>query len=102
MAQRLASIGFSVIPVNGKLPAIKWKAFQSARASASNLRAWFGNGTEPNIGIVTGTVSGVVVVDTDSVQAEAWAVTHLPATPMMCRTAKGVHRYYRHPGGTVG
>ena len=102
IARRLASLGFSVIPVGeDKKPAIPWLAFQQARATDDNLVSWFGNGHAKNIGIVTGRVSNLVVVDTDNQEAEAWAQAHLPATPMMCRTAKGLHRYYRHPGAEV-
>jgi len=75
--------------------------FQSAHPTDDNLTSWFGNGVDRNIGIVTGKISGLVVVDTDNAEAEAWANEHLPATPMMCKTAKGMHRYYRHPGTEV-
>ena len=102
VARKLHALGFSLIPVNGKLPAVKWEAFQVARPTDDNLLSWFGNGTDRNIGVVTGAVSGIVVVDTDSPEAEAWAQAHLPATPMRVQTSKGVHRYYRHPGGQVG
>lgn len=35
------------------------------------------------------------VADSDSVEAEHWAQAHLPRTPFMVATARGVHRYYR-------
>ena len=86
--------GFSVIPLDhpdapiasesdqvGKRPTAPWKLFQEAHATDDNLRTWFGNGTPRNLGIVTGQISGVVVVDTDSPEAEAWATAHLPVTP---------------------
>lgn len=101
-ARRLRALDFSVIPVGAdKRPATPWLMFQQARATDDNLVAWFGNGSALNVGIVTGRISNLVVVDTDDDRAEAWAQTHLPATPMMCKTAKGMHRYYRHPGHEV-
>src|SRR5690606_23609481 len=33
--------------------------------------------------------------------AVTWADKHLPPTPMATRTARGEHRYYRHPGTPV-
>jgi P4 family phage/plasmid primase-like protien len=92
--------GLSVIPVErpGKKPVAKWAAFQQTHPTDDNLLAWFGNGHPRNIGIVTGAVSGVVVVDCDSPEAIAWADANLPPTPMMTQTAKGQHRFYRHPG----
>lgn len=104
--------GLSVIPLDhpaetsqtdparvGKVPRLAtWKMFQETRATADNLRAWFGNGHPRNLGIVTGSVSAIVVIDCDSPEAVQWADTHLPATPMVTRTARGEHRFYRHPG----
>ena len=54
-----------------------------------------------NIGIVTGAISSVLVVDADSIETEAWPSSHLPKTPWMVRTSRGRHRYYRHPGARV-
>jgi putative DNA primase/helicase len=106
--------GFSVIALDhpdvpiatdpkqiGKVPVSAWKTFQDARASDDTLAVWFGNGRPRNIGIVTGAISGVVVVDTDSAAADEWAEWHLPPTPMQTKTAKGSHRFYRHPGVPV-
>jgi hypothetical protein len=48
-----------------------------------------------------GTVSDLVAVDVDSAEALAWAVDHLPATPIRTKTSTGEHWFYRHPGGKV-
>jgi hypothetical protein len=102
IGRRLLALGFSVIPVgDDKVPTIPWLAFQQAHATDDNLVAWFGNGHSRNVGIVTGRISNLVVVDTDNADAETWAQANLPTTPMMCKTAKGMHRYYRHPGVEV-
>jgi putative DNA primase/helicase len=106
--------GFSVIPLDhpgestetvpariGKVPALKWRRYQTTKPTPEDLQTWFGNGHLRNIGVVTGEVSQIVVVDLDSARAVAWADTHLPPTPMATRTAKGEHRYYRHPGVPV-
>lgn len=101
-AADLLGRGFSIIPVEhqGKRPVIAWRKYQDARASEDEVFSWF-DSTPRNVGIVTGAISGVVVVDCDSPEAIAWADQHLPATPMVTTTAKGQHRFYRHPGQTV-
>lgn len=58
-----AALGLSVIPLDGKRPALKsWTQYQRNRADAQTIRAWkFGN-----LGIVCGAVSGnLVVLDLD-------------------------------------
>jgi putative DNA primase/helicase len=93
--------GFPVFPVGpDKKPLVAWAEFQSSLPSDAQLLSWFGNGKgATGIGIATGTYSRLVVVDTDTEDAEQWAAAHLPATEMMCKTARGTHRYYQHPGG---
>ena len=99
----LWKLGFSIIPIKegSKKPAVTWRAYQARRATREDLDGWFGNGRPFNIGIVTGDVSGVIVIDCDSPEAVAWAEANLPLTPMMTRTARGQHRFYRHPGRPV-
>jgi putative DNA primase/helicase len=95
--------GLSVIPIvpGTKKPATRWTAYQHRRATDDELREWFGNGHAHNLAVVTGAVSGVVVVDDDSPAAKAWADAHLPPSTMATRTAHGTHRFYRHPGVPV-
>lgn len=98
----------SVIPVprpdgdkfDGKVPAIPWREYQVRRPTEGEIRAWF-SGAPMNLAIVTGAVSGVVVVDADSPDALRWCVRLLPYTPWQTRTAKGWHLYYRHSGARV-
>ncbi|MEW6110071.1 MAG: bifunctional DNA primase/polymerase [Nitrospirota bacterium] len=96
------SRGFSVIPVatGTKRPAlVSWKEFQVRHASEEELTSWFGNGSHNNIGIVTGVISGIAVVDFDSVKAVEFAKSHnFPPTPLV-KTGKGYHAYYRHSSG---
>lgn len=61
------SMGLSVIPLKplSKEPLLNWKEFQSRRASESEVKDWFNKCTSANVGIVTGSVSGIAVVDLD-------------------------------------
>jgi putative DNA primase/helicase len=115
-AQWFTERGCSVMPIDhpaettqtdpskiGKVPLLKsWKPLQTERATDEHLTAWFRNGHQRNIGIVTGAISNLVIVDCDSPEAIAWADTHLPPTPWRSRTSKGEHWGYQHPGIVVG
>lgn len=101
-ALHLQKLGLSLIPVKPgtKNPAVTWKEFQTRRAGPEQITNWLLD-TGNQLGIVTGEVSGIVVIDTDNAEAEMWARNNLPDTPIMCRTLKGWHRYYRWPGAPV-
>jgi len=61
--------GWNVIPLRGKRPTIRWRAYQQARVSAGQLSHWYRTGQMENIGLVCGTVSNqLVVFDIDSTQ----------------------------------
>lgn len=67
-AKALRDAGYSVIPVEpgGKIPAVPWKEFQERIASEQELQGWFLKaGRNFNLGIVTGRVSNLCVVDVD-------------------------------------
>ena len=105
--------GLSVIPVprprpgvsprnpgDGKVPGLQWKQFQERLPTEGEIRDWFS--TEQNIAVITGHLSGVIVIDADSKGATQWIVEHLPRTPWQTKTSRGFHMWYRHPGGRVG
>ena len=52
-----------------KTPLVQWKPYQSARAPWSQIETWYSQNPDANIGIVTGAISGIVVVDFDSQEA---------------------------------
>ena len=92
--------GFSVVPVspNSKVPYIKWKAYQQERLGETALGEYWSSNPDYNIGIVTGRVSGITVVDVDGPTGEeslAKAGIHLPDTYVV-RTPHGWHYYYRY------
>lgn len=100
--RQLVELGFSVFPVEraGKKPLVPWKAYQTVRADLSTVRGW--SQRDCNIGIATGAISGAIVLDLDTADAvrEAEALG-IPAT-LSVKTGKGLHVYFRHPGGTIG
>lgn len=97
----LCGRGWSIIPLRyrDKKPALpSWTAFQRRRPTYQEIEQWFGPSPLYNIGIVTGAVSGIFVVDCDSPAALAWANANLPPCDMRVRTAKGLHLYYPYSG----
>ncbi|RJQ42633.1 MAG: hypothetical protein C4538_13275 [Nitrospiraceae bacterium] len=100
-ARWYVSKGLSVIPLipKGKRGAIEWKEYQTRIASDEELIRWFGNGTKNNIGIVTGAISGIAVVDFNSQDAVKFAKeNNFPQTPLV-KTGKGYHAYYKYKDG---
>jgi hypothetical protein len=84
------------MPGDGKVPALKWTRYQTERPTEAEIRQWFS--LQSNIAVITGQISGVVVVDADSPEALQHLRTRLPWTPWQTRTARGFHVWYRHPG----
>lgn len=104
-----AALGWSVIPVEAraKRPLVRWQEFQRRRASAAQLRAWFRRWPQANVGIVTGKISGLVVMDVDPAHGGADSLARLErlhgALPPTVEAASGGgrHLYFRHPDRDV-
>ena len=80
-----AALGLSIIPLDGKRPALtSWTQFQQKPADEATIRAWTQAGLFGNVGIVCGAVSGnLVVFDLDATAGyAAFAATfpHLAET----------------------
>src|SRR5215218_2400826 len=68
--------------------------YLNRRATKEELAAW----TWPGVGIVTGPVSGVLVLDVDGPEGEEELRKHgHPVTPMVRTASGGLHLYFRHP-----
>lgn len=102
-AAQLLQRGLSVIPIQpfGKRALVPWRPYQRRRASCADLAAWSRAYPTMNLGIVTGSISNLVVIDCDDATAVAWAEHHLPATPMVTQTSGGRHLFYRAPSQRV-
>lgn len=95
-----AARGFSVIPIRGrgKTPLAKWQEFQSRRASESEIKEWFELFPDMNIGIVTGAISDLYVLDLDT----GFSITdvgQLPVTPTVHTGGGGFHYYFKFREG---
>jgi hypothetical protein len=93
-ARRYAELGLPIIPLVGKVPAVR--AWQTFVANEVNLRLHFGT-QRCNVGLRTGE-SGYIAVDTDTPEAEAYVLRRLPESPMRAVSGGGsTHRYYGRP-----
>ena len=89
--------GWSPIPIKAgsKEPnLLELQPYLGRAATTEELRSWAWSG----VGIVTGPVSGVLVLDVDGPEGEAELKKHgHPATPMVRTAGGGLHLYFRHP-----
>ena len=97
----LEKFSFSVIPVNKeKRPLIKWQEFQERKASPEEIRAWDKKYPDANVGIVTGKVSNLAVVDIDEDEGYKSLAQIIPADihpPIAHTPSGGQHWYFRMP-----
>ena len=93
--------GWSILPLKpgSKEPAFSWKRFQSEHATPDEIAKWAA--TDCNVGIVTGAISGLVVLDCDTVEAVEQAEMLGVAGTLSVGTSRGRHFYFDHPGGVV-
>ena len=85
--------GWSIFPVNSdKKPLVEWKKYQTEFASDEQLEEWFNVKNPPNIGVATGEISNLTVVDVE--KGGKWE--HYPVTLTSRTGGGGVHLFYRH------
>ena len=94
-------IGWSVIPIKPetKIPHVRWKTKQKKRATEAEIKSWYTKWPKANVGIVTGSVSGVVVLDFDSLKALdkfSYSVCSIDGT-IIQSTGRGKQVFYRYP-----
>ncbi len=100
------ALGWSVIPLYGdthpdrpKVAALPWEAFQRRRARETEVAAWFERPDVGALGLVTGAVSQLVILDFDEpefVRAFERACPELVATRTVL-TRRGQHLYFHVP-----
>lgn len=88
----------------GKHPRIRWEIYQWRAPREDDLEAWLRRWPDSNLGVVTGAISGLVVLDVDPRNGgddELSALEHrhgaLPPTPEVQTGGGGMHFYFAHP-----
>jgi hypothetical protein len=95
-ALRYLGRAFAVIPAQGKQPVVDWRKYQDVRPTQAEVLSWWGRYPDANIALVTGKISGVVVIDVDAETPEKFTPTAI------VKSSPGhYHYYYAHPGGVV-
>jgi len=101
-ALRYAELGWGVIPLRNKdkRPLLQsWAKYQQERADEEQIKRWWEKWPDANIAIVTGQVSGIVVIDVDGPEGlKILQEKGIPNT-VVAKTGKGYHYYFKHPGG---
>lgn len=99
-------MGFSVIPIipREKKAAIEWKEFQTRIATDEEITEWALQWPNANIGIVTGKISNLFVVDLDKYKPEydpAIELEHFDtlSTPTVLSPKGGNHLYFCYQDG---
>jgi hypothetical protein len=106
---------FSIIPIKGKAYAqgeteiekeddskrslVKWQEFQSRKATQDEIKKWWKKWPNANIGIVTGVINNLAVIDIDTDEGKEAILDYIPEsilTPTV-ETPKGQHLYFRCP-----
>jgi len=92
-----AEQGLSVIPLVGKRPPEEWTYYQSHLASKKQIELWWGMYRDANVGVVTGSISNLFVVDFDYDAVRTFTsaypiiTRHLGDDFIVSRTGKGFH-----------
>ena len=88
---------FSVIPINeSKIPFLPWKRYQKQKANAEEIGNWLKKYKDLNIGIVTGNISSLAVLDFDDPSLLPEVEKILPELNKTTRvkTKRGYHFYF--------
>ena len=103
--QEYLNRGFSLIPLknNGKEACIRWKIYQSQRAGLEDILSWYIRFPGANIGIITGRISKLVVLDVDYPSILPELFKRLPEAEKTTRvkTRRCYHFYFSHNGNRI-
>lgn len=102
-ALRRIDNGQSVIPISPetKVPLISWTRYQRELPTPEEIMDWPTMFGHFDLGLVTGAISGVVVIDCDNEEAIEFAAKNGYASPYSVKTKRGRHFYFAHPGTPV-
>ena len=97
-AKKYLAEGKSVIPTNGKIPLVPWTDFQTRRPTEETINQWWDKWPNANVGIITGIISGITVIDIDGEKGQNSIKKnniYLPLTQIN-KTPHGFHHIYNY------
>jgi hypothetical protein len=105
-AEKYLSLGWSLIPLRTrtKEPLIPWTEFQKRKATMMEISQWLNKYPQMNIGVVTGQISGIVVVDLDGKEGNSFGLQNHVISPCISLTGNGKQVFYKwteHVGNSV-
>jgi hypothetical protein len=105
-AEAYLALGYSLIPLYGdrdpsrpKVAAVPWSAYQQAKPTLDQCQDWFLNRQFAGLGIVTGTISHLAVLDFDTPDSfrDFQSRFSALAETSIIQTRRGFHIYFRLP-----
>lgn len=98
-------LNFSIIPIipRKKKPLIKWEKYQKELPAIDEVKEWWTKTPNANIGIVTGKINNLAVIDFDKHKpeySEEIALEYFPEnieTPTVLTPSGGLHLYFKYP-----
>ncbi len=91
--------GLSIIPVEGKIPLVRWSEFQNVKATEAQIQAWWKQYPNAAIGCCTGSISNRLILDVDGpLGQQALSGYQIPSTQLV-RTRRGTQYHFRFPEG---
>jgi hypothetical protein len=99
LAMSYLARGWSVLPCGGnKIPVIPWKHLQERFPTEEEVRGWFERFPYAQVGIITGSISNLTVVDVEKDGDPSF----LPQETMIVETGgKGYHYYFQYEEGVT-
>lgn len=110
-AEWYSDAGLSIVPIGlqSKKALIEWTGLQQKPATWEEIEDWFESGVADafgqihklfGLGIITGAVSNVVVLDCDNEDALQYALASMGVdSHLRVKTSRGFHLYFSHPAG---
>jgi hypothetical protein len=92
--------GYHVIPIrHDKRPYIKWETYQHDIPMQDEVEDWWAKWPDANIGIITGEVTDLVVIDADGQEGIESIQRYAPELKPFTESPHGLHYWFKyHPG----
>lgn len=87
---------WSVMPISStsKKPIIKWTKYQNQLPTIDEIKQWWTQYPDANIGLITGKISNVIVFDCDSVKANEWMEERGIERTLIAQSSKDYKKHY--------
>lgn len=99
--KKYLSWGWCIIPVvkGEKRPAVNWKEYQNRKPTNEELQKWFSD-PDVGVGLVTGKISGVTVIDEDTYKGKENSLLGLDSPVVVNTGGGGRHLFFKYKEGT--